>query len=247
MIEIIIYEDNKIMLQNAELSIKQYLEKHKLNIKVHTFLDYNKNLEKLILSHTPKIFILDLEVPGMTGWEVAAKIRKSGDWNSVIIVTTGHSEYIFKVIKTRIKLLDFIEKRGNYFKNLNSSIHQGLKLLGLNMNINFTNNHKTTLIDSNNINYVEKIPNSNKCILHFNNNTIVEMERSLNSFELKLGNDFEYSHRCCLVNIRNIAEVDYKENNIRFFDGTTINLLSRSYKKRLRFILNELDMEVESC
>lgn len=247
MIDIIIYEDNRIMSAHAEVAIKKYLNEHKLNIKIHTFLEYNKNLENLILSHTLKIYILDLEVPGKSGWEVATFIRKQGDWNSIIIVTTGHTEYIFKIIKSRIQLLDFIEKRGNYFKNLVSSVHQGFRLLGLNVNTTFNEAHKTTSLDSNTINYVEKIPNSNKCIIYFNDNTQIEMERSLNSFELKLGTDFEYSHRCCLVNIRNILEVNYKENLIKFFDGSSINLLSRNYKKKLKFILYQIDMEVESC
>lgn len=48
---------------------------------------------ELILSEQPDLIILDVMMPGLTGWEIAKYIRSKPDWNDTpIIMLTGIGE-----------------------------------------------------------------------------------------------------------------------------------------------------------
>jgi len=67
---------------------------------------------KFIQSHSPDLFILDIEMPGMNGYELARKIREYGQ-KAPIIFLTGNStkEYVLKAIE--VGAADFIVKPFN--------------------------------------------------------------------------------------------------------------------------------------
>ena len=99
MINFIICEDNKNVRDLHEALISKITMPYDFDYTVHSFEKYNNNLKKII--NTPsnlKIYILDLELPGKTGLEIAQDIRKV-DWDSIIIVLTSHDELQLKLFK----------------------------------------------------------------------------------------------------------------------------------------------------
>lgn len=65
-------------------------------------LEYIKN-------HSPDLFLLDIEMPEMDGYELAARIRKSGQTAPIVFLTGNSSkEYVLKAI--RAGAADFIVK-----------------------------------------------------------------------------------------------------------------------------------------
>jgi len=64
---------------------------------------------KILERHTPNIFLLDIEMPGMDGYELAEKIREKG-YKEPIVFLTGNAkkEYLAKAVKAGAT--DFIIK-----------------------------------------------------------------------------------------------------------------------------------------
>lgn len=67
---------------------------------------------RYIEKHKPDLFILDIEMPGMNGYELAEKIRSSGQTAPIIFLTGNvEQEYVIKAIKAGAA--DFIVKPVN--------------------------------------------------------------------------------------------------------------------------------------
>lgn len=247
MIDIVIYEDNLVMNEQMDITIKKYLQRRNIVGRVYRFVHFNNNLEEIINNHRTKIYILDLDVDGTNGIELATMIRNSGDWTSIIIITSGHCELLGRAIKSRIQIFDYIEKTFNYFSHMSGTLDTAYKALHLNINTSLNHDDKYQSVSEHNINFIEKLPNSNKCVIHLTNFKLIEIEKSLQSFSLKFSSDFTYSHRCCLINLKNIAEINYSTNTIKFVNGEETNLLSRNYKRDLKHLLRRLEKEDLIC
>ena len=75
---------------------------------IYSFEKYNLNMKNIIKTPADtKIYILDLELPGKTGMDIAKEIRKE-DWDSIIIILTSHDELELKLLKQKLLILDFI-------------------------------------------------------------------------------------------------------------------------------------------
>ena len=68
-----------------------------------------------------KIYILDLELPGKSGIDIAREIRKV-DWDSIIIILTSHDELELKLLKEKLLILDFISKFDDYENRLSDTL-----------------------------------------------------------------------------------------------------------------------------
>ena len=104
MVNVIICDDNVKDRNNIELMTKTYLTKNKIEYKIHSYSDYNKEFNKVIESKMPfKIYLLDIETPSRSGIDVARQIRKN-DVDSVIVFLTCHEELGSVVLKNDIHL-----------------------------------------------------------------------------------------------------------------------------------------------
>ena len=70
------------------------------------------------------------------------------------------------------------------------------------------------------------------CIVVTKDNEYV-IRKSIVTILDELDDSFCKSHRSCIVNINNIRRVDF-DNNIIYFDNSSIDLLSRSNRKSLK-------------
>lgn len=67
---------------------------------------------KYLKEHTPDLFILDIEMPVMNGYELAEQIKKSGQTAPIIFLTgNATKEYVLKAMRTGA--VDFIVKPVN--------------------------------------------------------------------------------------------------------------------------------------
>ena len=108
----IIYEDNNEFVS----SYKEVI----FSVMSHSNIDYNTIVvnkydeDKLLNVTGKKIQLLDVEVPGKNGIDVARCIRNNNDWSSPIIVITSHDEYKTVGYTSRILMLDFITKNDSF-------------------------------------------------------------------------------------------------------------------------------------
>ena len=101
MINFIICEDNNYVREIYEDIISKITMPHDFNYNIYSFSKYDSKLKNII--NTPSdlnIYLLDLELPGKSGIEIAREIRKV-DWDSIIIVLTSHDELELRVLKEK--------------------------------------------------------------------------------------------------------------------------------------------------
>ena len=236
MINFIICDDNKYVRELNESIISRIAMPYDFNYSVHLYDKYSTKLKKLINSPSDiKIYILDLELPGKTGIDIAREIRKV-DWDSIIIILTSHDELELKVLKEKLLILDFISKFDDYEKSLSETLKMVIDKARTKKVINFKSNKELHHILQDDIYYIYKENYSDKSIIVTSNNTYTVSE-SLSSLMSKLDDRFYQTHRACCVNLNKISKVDFKENIIYFDNDKKTDYLSRNFKKGLRSIL----------
>lgn len=237
----IIYEDEKQYSAKYKNVIHKLLGTTNLNYKIIEFNEYSDKTEiELEKIEGNKVYILDIEVTGKNGLELARNIRKKGDWTSPIIIVTSHEEFKTVGYTGKILMLNFITKNVELEKYLADSLETALEINMANKSLRYTNKGELFYIPHQDILYIEKSLNDNTSNIitksHTYNirKTIKELEE-----ELACAIHFIKTHRSCIVNLNNITHIDF-ENNIIAFINKEIDLISRSNKKALKERLKEI-------
>ncbi len=233
MINFIMCDDNKYVRDLNEKIISKIAMPYDFNYTVHSFEGYNSGLKELInKSSDIKIYILDLELPGKSGLDIAREIRKV-DWDSIIIILTSHDELELKLLKEKLLILDFISKFDNYENRLIDTINLVINKLDSKKVINFKSKRELHHILLDNIYYIYKDNYSDKSVIITNDNEY-PVNESLTNLIKRLDNRFYQTHRACYVNLDKIDSVDFKNSIIYFDNNTSTDYLSRNNKKGLR-------------
>lgn len=236
MIEFIICDDNKefnILLRNK---IAQYMQKHKeIEYIFHCFYGYGKEFEKVVRQQISfKVYFLDIETKHGSGLDAARVIREQyDDWNSVIIIVTGHEELRYEALSNRLYLFDFINKLNNLDATIELDLRNVLKqYTRSSKSIVLEYDHAIHKIELRDIIYIEKEIDTKKCIIMttYGERTV---QSSLNDLYKQLDDSFMKTSRSLIVNIKNIRSFDSKTNTIDFINGYESNLVSRESKKEL--------------
>ena len=242
MINFIIYEDNKEERQEYISVILKLIGKMKYAYQIIEIPKYDKNTMNTINNLIgKKIFILDIEVPGKTGLDLAREIRKNGDWTSQMIVVTNHEQLKATTLTAKMLMLDFISKYYNCSEELSKSLELSINILNQHKSLNFQYNGELFQIPYNNILYIEKnVDDAYSTIVTKNSKVIIK--KTITSLEKDLSDETKFfrSHRSCIVNLDNITSVELKDCIIKFGKHST-NLLSRDKKATLKQLLKDKD------
>lgn len=234
MLEFIVYEDNSIDLKKISNIIKKTIELHDIDCNIHTYNQYNEELKKNIqTTGEKKIYILDVEVSGTSGIEVASQIREY-DWQSIIIFITAYPKYKDDVIYSRLAVLDYIQKQNFSPSRLEDTISVAMKILECEKYFVFTCNNIEYQLSFNEILYVEKIPFTKKCQIVTDKGLKTEVYLPLHEIKNKLDKRFYQTHKSCIVNVQKIQQINLNEGQITFTNGSAIYLLSTRRQKGLR-------------
>lgn len=239
----ILYEDAKKYIDVYKKTILKLMGSNNLNYNVLVISKYDKNLKKIVSElKGNKIYLLDIEVPGKGGIELAREIRKNGDWTSPIIIVSSHDEFKSVGYTRKILMLDFISKNKSIEGNLYETLSLAQKILLTKKSFCFKERGELFQIPLEDIYYVEKCSNDNLALIITKNNTykirstIQKLERELNE-----ANDFFRTHRSYLVNIKNIRHIDFDMGEIKF-SNNKLALVSRTNKKKLKNKVNYLQI-----
>lgn len=237
----IVYEDEKEYVSKYKKAICKLLGSTTLNYKIIEISEYNEeNKNKMDKIDGNRIYILDIEVPGKNGLELARNIRKSGDWSSPIVIVTSHNEFKTVGYTGKILMLNFISKSENLEKSLFETLEVALEINMANKTLCYTNKGELYQISYQDILYIEKSLNDNICYVVTKNN-IYTIRKTIKELEIQLSEDrnFVKTHRSCIVNLKNIKYIDFENNKIVFVNKE-IDLLSRSNKKFLKDRMKEI-------
>lgn len=231
----IIYEDEEKFIKRYENVILKNMAQTNLNYKIIRYTEYDTNIHnELSILDGKKIYILDIEVPGKNGIELAREIRKKGDWESPIIIVTSHNEFKNVGYTGKILMLDFIEKSSNVEHNLNEALSIAFDIIEEKKAICFVIRGEMYQIPYQDIFYIEKNLNDNSCFIVTNDNEY-EIRETIQNLETQLSaeRNFIKTHRSFLVNTKNITHVDLEQGKIEF-PNKKFALVSRSNKKKLK-------------
>ena len=222
----IIYEDDTRFSYEYKKVIHKVMGLSSDNYKITEFNSYNKEVwENIKTIGSPKIFIVDVEVPNKNGIDLARMIRKSGDWTSPIIVITNYQEFR-NVGYTAIK------------EELYRDLLIALEINSAKKALRFTTKGEVYQVPYQDILYIEKNINDNYATIVCSDKeytirkTICELDE-----ELKDENIFVKSHRSFIVNINNIKSIKF-DYSVIDFGNCKEALISRNNKKKLKEIMS---------
>ena len=234
MIKFIICEDNLDTLERTSQTVTKSMIKYDIEYKVYKFPKYTNELSKLINeTGDVKIYILDVELPGISGLEIASEIREDDD-DSIIIFATAHPDYRDDIFYSRLSAIDYIPKQQLYQERLQNTIEYVIDKKYKNKSISIISKHNHCKILYKEINYIEKCQMQNKCIIHLVDGETKEVITSITKMKEQLGNTFFQTHKSCLVNLKNIKNIDYSNCIITFQNGDKTTLFAVATKKELR-------------
>ena len=232
----IIYEDEKDYVKRYKNAIHKLLGPTNLKYKIIEINEYNENTEaELEKIEGNKSYILDIEVPGKNGLDLARSIRKKGDWASPIIIITSHEEFKTVGYTGKILMLNFISKAEDLEKQLADSLETALEINMANKSLRYTSKGELFYIPYHDIIYIEKSLNDNTSNI-VTKSHIYNIRKTIKELEEELSNtiDFIKTHRSCIVNLKNIKHIDFENNKIRFINNKETDLISRTHKKELK-------------
>lgn len=233
MLDIVVYENDCGFMKKNVSSINAALAGYDIDYRIHKFDGYNEDLDALIrVKEGKKIYILDVEVPEISGLEVAAKIREY-DWDSIIIISTAFEKYKNDVFYIRLMVLDFVSKYNGYESRLVDDIRLAVSIIDKQRVFTFRYNHVIYRIPYRQICYIEKEPIVKRCIIHTINNQYYITD-SINAILAQLGDNFCRTHQSCIVNLDNIRRIDLSSNIIIFKNGDKTDMLTEKMKKEVK-------------
>lgn len=216
----------EIIKQHICSIIKRHSE---IDFDILTFHDYDdlffKTARKTLIH---KIFILDIEMPTMNGFQCAKKLREYDEQSYILLITTYFQKYTVEALNGLIGQLVYIDKL-QYQEKLSIAIDYILKRLNQKSSFHFMISNIHYRIDLNTLKYIHYEKIERKSIFYSTN--IIASNFQLCEIYEQLDDRYQYSHRACIVNLEQIKSITKTE--IIFYDGTTIDYLSRTYRKNL--------------
>lgn len=239
MLKTIIVDDQEFCTE----IIKDMLEEHCPQVEIVAICHSGKDGLKAIKKHQPDLLILDVEMPGMTGFEM---LKKISDIKFDLIFTTSFDKYSIQAI--RYSALDYLLKPviPHELKSAIERIEKEyMKSLGKKLKQLFTNLYESkkkgeqiALPSSDGLqfiaitNIIHCESDSNYTTLFLNTKEKIVITKTLKEVEVLLeGGDFFRVHNSHLINIRHIKK--YVRGNAGYVvmsDGSTISI-SRNRKE----------------
>ena len=214
-------EDEPVAMENLERLLRNHADKLEIIGKASNGIDALEAINRL----KPDIVFLDIQIPGLTGFEVLAKLEHL----PLVIFTTAYSEYALKAFDTHA--IDYILKpitqqkieialnkleHYSHNPNQNSLIESLLNDLTKSTKLAISFNNRIIFVDHKDIYFLRSDSKYTRIHL-YDKSYIVNM--SLSELESKLSNDFIRLHRSNIVNRNHIGEI--------------IKLLSRKWIARM--------------
>lgn len=235
MVNFVIYEDKEAVRNNYVKVIHRFMGKSDAAYKIHQFSEYTSKVKKYIQENVGhNIYILDIEVPGKSGLDVAREIRNIGDTDSQLIVVTAHKELLENTFVNRSLILNFVSKYDNCEENLFRALTDAYINVTRYKSYVFKNEGDLYRVPYDDILFFEIDPG------HVHVNVVTEnknfiVKKTISSILKDLDDPrFMKTHKSCIVNLYNVEKVDMNELIIYFNDGKQTDLFSRNYKKEMQ-------------
>ena len=234
MLRFVVCEDNKDFLNRLSNSINKVMMPHNFEYKIHKFTQYNEEVEDIIYNDNErKIYVLDIELPEISGLEIASMIRED-DIESIIIFVTSHLEFKNDIFYSRLIAIDYIPKDKYWEGRFEETVDCTVKTLNRKQVLMFEYNYNSYRIPYDSITHIEKVSDNKKCLIYIEDKNAYPINTTITELYKKLGPNFYRTHKSCIVNLDKVKEINYADNTITFTNGYCGYLLSNRNKKGLK-------------
>lgn len=186
-------------------------------------------LIELLKENTYDLFFLDIELPNLSGIEIAETIRKN-NYTCPIIFLTSFKEYMEKVFK--VNTFDYILKPVTKDK-LYPALNRAIKYLDLDdSKFTFTFNKVLYSLSYSEIIYFEK--NKRSVLIHTPSDIFETLLQS-RALLSKINDNFVQVHTSFIVNVRYVKQISNDTIIVKVNDKQTIEIpISRKFKDSAR-------------
>ncbi len=243
MIKFIIYEDKKEYRELYKTVIRKLLGGSEENYDIIEIEKYDHSqIEKIEKNDSRRIFILDIEVPGKSGLDLAREIRNYyNDWESQLIISTKYQHYQPISFMTRLLMLDFVSKHNNCENHLKECLMDAVRILNSHKNFVFTQDGELFQIPYQDILYIEKNKYDTYTTAYTKSHSqLIKMSMKKIEEKLEKSNHFFKTSRSYIVNLYNIESINYACQTI-IVGKKAIRAISRDNKKRLKERMESLN------
>lgn len=234
MIQIAICDDEELLLEEIKAETEECLKKQQVFSMVSTFSDSERLLYELEEGTIFDLFLLDIEMPGISGMELAVKIHKKLP-EALIIFVTAHYKYAIDAYE--LNIFRYIPK--NQIKErLPHAVIDAVAIL---------ENQNTEFYLVSNQNRIERIPLKNVVyIIRDGKNAAFYLEGTKEVFRVRKTlskvyeslnpQEFVFIDRGCIVNLKHITGI--ANASCTMTDGTVL-AVAQSRVAELKKLLNE--------
>ena len=189
--KIVIIENDESWLKRTIKDVTDGLKEEHVHEKVISFNKYTKELKKIIYDNTKKIYILDIELEDISGYDIAREIRDvANDWESIIIISSIYNQKE-NIISDRLSVLTYISKFTSFDANMKESVKLAVNIIAKNNFLEFKESGIYYKMAINDIIYIKKEKYSKYCIIktidnYFRvRNTIVSLKEETQFMQIK--------------------------------------------------------------
>ncbi|MBK7220464.1 MAG: response regulator [Saprospiraceae bacterium] len=236
--------------EKGRLVLRQKLADHCPDVVVIGEADGGENGKSMIESLRPDVVFLDIEMPGINGFEMLNKLNEK---NFHLIFTTAYNQYAIKAIKFAafdylLKPIDIEELKAaiSRIRNLKTADVSGqLEVLTLNSQKSIKNFNKIAIptldgfsfFDLNELIHLDA--DSNYTLLHFTENRKILASRTLKEFEDQLEEErFIRLHNSHLVNVSFITRyIKGEGGQVVLANGKIIDVSRRKKADLMKMLL----------
>lgn len=245
MVSFVLYGKDKVLRETCVKVIKKFMSTSEDYYKIYEYDRYSKRerdeIENIV---GVKIFLLNLDTPGVDVCSIARSLREGDDMHSQIILLSGQEkvENIEKL--NNILYLDYIKTEGEVISKILKSIMDAYRIVTRHEAYGFKSFGEIYRISYDKICYIEKNSYDDSVTIYTLDDSYVDYITII-GIEGMLKSDarFYKTHRSCIVNLYNIEYFDTGRNVIAFKNGMTIDLVSKYRKAELVSLMRSMKKE----
>lgn len=208
-------DDDAVFLDNTEKIVLQYNLTHKsqYGFQIHKYISPNELLNDLAESANYDIFLLDMEMPEMSGTDLAKRIREMFP-SAVIVFLSSHTEFQFAQEGYKVQAIRYVSKLMMDF-TLPEALEAAIKLIERANSQYFVFSYYSEVkrIPYSDILFLQKL--GHMVVIHTDNNREYQMKTQLKDVYKKL-NDirFAYVDQSTIINLDRVSQLAESEVTI---------------------------------
>ncbi len=177
----------------------------------------------IIIRHEPDILFLDIQMPGMSGFDILNELRGLNTVNPQVVFTTAHDEYAIKAFDYAafdylLKPIDpdrLLETLQRYSQNGQKvAAERSGAMYGNEKVLIFRGVTGVTFIDTSDLVFI--MADGNYSTFNFISGRAETVTALLGTVEMHLGKQFFRTGRSCIINTSYLARIDMKQQQCVF-------------------------------